>query len=87
MRKKEVKTMCNHCQCSNDMYDRCSIVGCMPIHFCCDQCVGYELRHSCEHYQLDISKLDPKQHIHVTANMENTTKEKSEEVTLIINKR
>ena len=80
--------MCNQCQCSNDMYDRCSIVGCMPISFCCDQCVGHEIRHSCEHYQLDYSKMDPKKHITVvTTNMENTTVEKSEEVTLIINKR
>ncbi|MBY9003886.1 MAG: hypothetical protein KGD73_07930 [Candidatus Lokiarchaeota archaeon] len=79
--------MCNECQCSNDMYDRCSIVGCMPIHFCCEQCAGHELRHSCECYQLDCSKLDTKKQIHVTTNMENTTQKKSEEVTLIINKR
>lgn len=79
--------MCNQCQCSNDMYDRCSIEGCMPMHFCCDQCVGYENRHSCEHYQLDYSKLDPKKHIHITPNMENISEKKSEEVTLIINKR
>ena len=85
--KREVKTMCNECKCSNDKYDVCSIVGYMPINFCCEQCIGYENRHSCEHYQLVSSKLDPKQHIHVTTNMENTVEKKNEEVTLIINKR
>ncbi|MHA1669693.1 MAG: hypothetical protein ACTSV5_03845 [Promethearchaeota archaeon] len=80
--------MCNQCKCSNDMYDRCSIVGSIPINFCCEQCVDYENRHSCEHYQLESSKLDPKKHINVvTTNMENRTEKKSEEVTLIINKR
>ncbi|MBY9017564.1 MAG: hypothetical protein KGD66_01920 [Candidatus Lokiarchaeota archaeon] len=77
--------MCNQCECSNDMYDKCSIVGCMPINFCCDQCVGYENRHSCECYQLESSKLDPKKHINVVTTT--TTEKKSEEVTLIINKR
>jgi len=79
--------MCNQCQCSNDMYDRCSIVGWMPINMCCDQCVGHENRNSCEHYQLESSKLDPKKHIHVTTSMENIAEKKSAEVTLIINKR
>ena len=80
--------MCNQCQCSNDKYDVCSIVGYMPINFCCEQCIGYENRHSCEHYQLVSSKLDPIKHIQVaTKNMKNISEKKSEEVTLIINKR
>ena len=78
--------MCNQCQCKNDKYDVCSIVGYMPINFCCEQCIGYENRHSCEHYQLNPSKVDPKKQIHVATN-ENTVEKKNEEVTLIINKR
>ncbi len=78
--------MCNQCQCSNDKYDMCSIVGYMPINFCCEQCIGYENRHSCEHYQLVFSKLDAKKHV-ITKNIENTTGKKNEQVTLIVNKR
>ncbi|MHA1703998.1 MAG: hypothetical protein ACTSWK_17230, partial [Promethearchaeota archaeon] len=67
-------------------YDVCSMVGYMPINFCCEQCVGYENRHSCEHYQLQSSTLDSKKHINViTTN--NTNEKKSKEITLIVNKR
>jgi hypothetical protein len=78
--------MCNQCQCSNDKYNMCSIVGYMPINFCCEQCIGYENRHSCEHYQLAFSSVDARKHI-ITTNMENTTAKKNEQVTLIVNKR
>ena len=87
MRKKEVETVCNQCQCSKEMEDHCSILGYMPTNFCCENCIGYENRHSCEHYQLDVAKLAPKKQISITTTMENVKEKKNDEVTLIINKR
>ena len=37
--------MCNSCNC--DAYDRCSIVGYMPVGFCCSKCVLYEEKYTC----------------------------------------
>ena len=37
--------MCNSCNC--DAYDRCSIVGYMPVGFCCSKCVLYDENHTC----------------------------------------
>jgi len=37
--------MCNNCNCEN--YDQCSIVGYMPIGFCCSKCVLYNEEHTC----------------------------------------
>ena len=37
--------MCNNCNCEN--YDRCSIVGYMPIGFCCSKCTLYDAQHTC----------------------------------------
>lgn len=37
--------MCNNCNC--DAYDRCSIVGYMPVGFCCSKCVLYDENHTC----------------------------------------
>ena len=37
--------MCNNCNCEN--YDKCSIVGHMPIGFCCSKCVLYNEEHTC----------------------------------------
>ena len=37
--------MCNSCNC--DAYDRCSIVGYMPVGFCCSKCVLYDEHHTC----------------------------------------
>ena len=37
--------MCNSCNC--DAYDRCSIVGYMPVGFCCSKCVLYDEKHTC----------------------------------------
>ncbi|MEJ2250549.1 MAG: hypothetical protein P8Y70_01380 [Candidatus Lokiarchaeota archaeon] len=39
--------MCNNCNCEN--YDRCSIVGYMPIGFCCSKCDLYDESHTCLH--------------------------------------
>jgi hypothetical protein len=37
--------VCNNCNCEN--YDQCSIVGYMPIGFCCSKCVLYDEEHTC----------------------------------------
>ena len=37
--------MCNNCNC--DGYDRCSIVGYLPIGFCCAHCLLYNETHTC----------------------------------------
>jgi hypothetical protein len=37
--------MCNNCNC--DAYDQCSIVGYMPIGFCCTKCFLYDEAHTC----------------------------------------
>ncbi len=37
--------MCNNCNC--DGYDKCSIVGYLPIGFCCSHCFLYNEHHTC----------------------------------------
>ena len=37
--------MCNNCNCAN--YEQCSIVGYMPVGFCCSKCQLYDEVHTC----------------------------------------
>jgi len=37
--------MCNNCNCEE--YEKCSIVGYMPIGFCCSKCILYDEVHTC----------------------------------------
>ncbi len=37
--------MCNNCNCDN--YNKCSIVGYLPIGFCCSYCIIYDEHHIC----------------------------------------
>ena len=37
--------MCQNCNC--DFFDRCSIVGYMPIGFCCENCFLYDKSTTC----------------------------------------
>ncbi|MFX1399522.1 MAG: hypothetical protein ACFFAS_21050 [Promethearchaeota archaeon] len=37
--------MCNNCNC--EAYDQCSIVGYMPVGFCCTKCYLYNEQHTC----------------------------------------
>lgn len=37
--------MCQNCNC--DFFDRCSIVGYMPIGFCCENCNLYDAYTTC----------------------------------------
>jgi len=37
--------MCKNCNC--DFFDRCSIVGYMPVGFCCENCYLYDEYKTC----------------------------------------
>lgn len=37
--------MCQNCNC--DFFDRCSIVGYMPMGFCCENCALYDKYTTC----------------------------------------
>ncbi|MFX1340083.1 MAG: hypothetical protein ACFFDK_15840 [Promethearchaeota archaeon] len=37
--------MCNYCECEN--MDKCSIVGNIPLGFCCPKCKFYTGAHTC----------------------------------------
>jgi len=37
--------MCKNCNC--DFFDRCSIVGYMPVGFCCENCYLYDKYKTC----------------------------------------
>ena len=39
--------MCKHCDCDN--IEKCSIVGYMPIGYCCSLCNHYEENQACIH--------------------------------------
>lgn len=55
--------MCNNCSCEN--WDKCSIVGHMPVGFCCSKCVLYDEAHTCL-----LSKSKPKMGIGESAVIE-----------------
>jgi hypothetical protein len=56
--------MCNNCNCEN--YDRCSIVGYMPIGFCCSNCDLYDELYTCLHTKTKRKKAEkvPTEEIH-----------------------
>ena len=37
--------MCQNCNC--DFFEKCSIVGYMPVGFCCENCFLYDKHHTC----------------------------------------
>ena len=41
--------MCNNCNCDN--FDKCSIIGYMPIGFCCSFCIICDEHHICLHIE------------------------------------
>jgi len=51
--------MCNNCNC--EAYDQCSIVGYMPVGFCCTKCYLYDEQHTCLKSSLKgkVSKIEP----------------------------
>ena len=42
--------MCNYCECEN--YELCSIVGNIPLGFCCPKCAHYNGEHTCLHSKM-----------------------------------
>lgn len=76
--------MCNNCTCGQGMEDHCSIMGNMPTAFCCENCISYENRMTCEHYSQHLVKaFAGSNRVRIVSEAE---KEQDEKVTLIINK-
>jgi len=48
--------MCNFCDCEN--YDKCSIIGNIPMGFCCPKCVNFNEERSCKR---SVSKVEERQ--------------------------
>ena len=42
--------MCNKCECDN--IDKCSIVGNIPLGFCCPKCNFYNEDHTCLNFKV-----------------------------------
>ncbi|HUW90019.1 MAG TPA: hypothetical protein VMV43_05815 [Candidatus Nanopelagicaceae bacterium] len=51
--------MCNNCNC--EAYDQCSIVGYLPVGFCCSKCYLYNEEHTCleSRTKNKVSKIEP----------------------------
>ncbi len=49
--------MCNSCSCDN--LDRCSIVGCVSIGFCCPRCELYNESLDCIRSQVRVKRVNP----------------------------
>lgn len=51
--------MCNSCNC--DGYDQCSVVGYMPVGFCCTKCYLYNEMQTClkTSTKEKVSKIEP----------------------------
>ena len=83
--------MCNHCDCGQGMQDHCSILGSMPVGFCCENCIGYVNRLTCENYIRYAAKNVgvSANHLKIVSESKNAqkVKQKADTVTLIINKK
>ncbi|MBY9003885.1 MAG: hypothetical protein KGD73_07925 [Candidatus Lokiarchaeota archaeon] len=49
--------MCNSCSCDND--DRCSVVGCVSLGFCCPKCELYTESLDCIRLKVRVTKVKP----------------------------
>ncbi|MBY9011912.1 MAG: hypothetical protein KGD70_06025 [Candidatus Lokiarchaeota archaeon] len=77
--------MCNNCNC--EAYDQCSIVGYLPIGFCCTKCYVFNEAHTCLESKTKekVSKIEP-----VSATIEGgvlrvVIRKNEKEVPLVIN--
>lgn len=77
--------MCNNCNC--EAYDQCSIVGFLPVGFCCTKCYVYNEALTCLKSRTEekVSKIEP-----VSATIEDGVlkviiRKNEKEVPLIIN--
>jgi hypothetical protein len=82
--------MCNHCDCMYEMHHSCSILGHMPKGFCCENCIGYENRFTCENYVIHTARYVNNNVDHLKIISEEkakiTTKQKTIATTTTINK-
>ncbi len=46
--------MCQNCNC--DFFEKCSIVGYMPVGFCCENCYLYDEHHTCLETKSKVKK-------------------------------
>ena len=84
--------MCNNCNCEN--YDQCSIVGYLPIGFCCEKCDLYNAQQTCLHtktkLELETKEIEAEQTIEpISTTIENgvlkvVIKKKGKEIPLLI---
>ena len=51
--------MCKNCNC--DFFDKCSIVGYMPIGFCCENCYLYDEYMTCLNSKTKVSDGEDKE--------------------------
>ncbi|MEJ2250551.1 MAG: hypothetical protein P8Y97_12975 [Candidatus Lokiarchaeota archaeon] len=49
--------MCNVCDCEE--YEKCSIVGYIPLGFCCPKCNFYEAEGACVRSKMNVQKKIP----------------------------
>lgn len=50
--------MCNYCDCEN--YHLCSIVGNIPLGFCCPKCVYYNEERTCIRSKMNVEMKIPR---------------------------
>jgi len=76
--------MCNNCNC--EAYDQCSIVGYMPVGFCCVKCYIYDEQHTClkSRSKEKVSKIVPVSAIIEDGVLKVVVKKDEKEVPLII---
>ena len=49
--------MCNSCSCENE--DRCSVVGCVSLGFCCPKCELYNESLDCILSKMRVKNVKP----------------------------
>lgn len=49
--------MCNSCSCDN--LDRCSVVGCVSVGFCCPKCELYNESLDCIRSKVRVTNVKP----------------------------
>jgi len=76
--------MCNNCNC--EAYDQCSIVGYMPVGFCCTKCYIYNEQHTClkSRSKEKVSKIEPVSAIIEDGVLKVVVRKNEKEVPLII---
>ncbi|MFW9949404.1 MAG: hypothetical protein ACFFKA_04700 [Candidatus Thorarchaeota archaeon] len=76
--------MCNNCNC--EAFDQCSIVGYMPVGFCCTKCYIYDVQYTClnSRSKEKVSKIEPVSAIIEDGILKVVVRKNEKEVPLII---